>query len=94
MKKNTNIIYIHELQGLRTMHAFPYPSMQPNQQYGNSYISTQNLKFRLFHGKSLSEKCFSENDLQENILREKKKRKKKLVKCFTFFKSVKHFIEK
>ena len=51
------------------------------------------LRLRLFHGKSLSGKCFPENDLWENILR-KKKEKKKLVKCFTFFKSVRHFTNK
>ena len=39
-------------------------------------------------------KMFPENDLRENILQEKKREKKKLVKCFTFFKSVRHFTEK
>ena len=52
------------------------------------------LRLRLFHEKSLSGKCFPKNDLRENILREKKKRKKKLVKYFTFFKSIRHFTEK
>ena len=51
------------------------------------------LWFRLFYGKSLSEKCFLENDLRENILREKKERKKTR-KMFYIFQIRKTFYRK
>ena len=52
------------------------------------------FRLRLFHGKSLSGKYFSKNDLRENIYEKKRERKKKLIKCFILFKSVRHFTEK
>ena len=63
-------------------------------------FSTEFSNFWYVH---LGSVCFTENHFRENIFRKmtyekifygKKKRKKKLVKCFTFFKSVRHFTKK
>ena len=54
------------------------------------------LRLRLFYGKSLSGKCFSENDLRENILWKKRREKReiKIRKMFSPFQIRKTFYRK